>query len=62
MDSQPLVTHRTDAGARLIAEFGKAHPVAAAFWMRGPGEDQPHLYLASPGVTDAHLAEAGSGA
>ncbi len=52
MDSGPLVTEQIDAGARFLAEFEKAIPVAVAFWLKRPDRESLALCIASDQFQD----------
>jgi hypothetical protein len=52
MDQGPLVTEKTDAGARFLVEFQNQYPVLAAFWLKDSDYRNWNLYIASEQITD----------
>ncbi len=58
MDQGPLVVQQIDAAARFLAEFQKAIPVQAAFWLKESDEAHRYLYVASDQITDENFDEA----
>jgi hypothetical protein len=50
VDSKPLVSEQTDAGAELVRELRKYVPVEAAFWLNPSEEGGWALYIASPEI------------
>jgi hypothetical protein len=52
MDPGPLVKEQIEAGERFLAEFEKAIPVAAAFWLKGDDQESWKLYVTSERFTD----------
>lgn len=45
----------TDAGADLVREFDKFHPVKAAFWLKASDEVHRYLYIASDSIDDTNF-------
>jgi hypothetical protein len=53
MDQNALVNELVKLGARFLEEFGKAYPIAVAFWMKDKEESRWHLHIASEKINDA---------
>jgi hypothetical protein len=50
MDTNPLVTEETDAGAELVRRLRKSMPVETAFWLNPAAYGKWELNIATPEV------------
>ena len=58
MDQTILVNETIEAGERLLREFHKTIPVAAAFWKRDEVSAEWYLYLCSEQIHDGNFGVA----
>ena len=58
MDQTILVNETIEAGERLLREFHKTFPIAAAFWRKDEVSAEWYLYLCSEQIHDGNFGAA----
>lgn len=58
MDQNALVNELVLHGRRFLEEFGRAYPIAIAFWMKDKDESRWHLHIASESFKSADKGNA----
>lgn len=58
MDPGPLVTEQIEAGAKLAAEFDRAVPLRAAFWLKQGDGGEWYFYLVTDDLDEATADDA----